>query len=62
MQVEIMEKFLETLNRQMVKEERNVILFLENATVRIPLHWLILVCNLSMLESFKVLNQSIERS
>ena len=41
MQVEIMEKFLETLNRQMVKEERNVILFLENATVRIPLHWLI---------------------
>ena len=41
MQVEIMEKFLETLNRQMVKEERNVILFLENATVRISLHWLI---------------------
>ena len=32
MQVEIMEKVLETLN-QMVKEERNVILFLDNATV-----------------------------
>ena len=28
-----MEKVLETLNRQMVKEERNIILFLDNATV-----------------------------
>ena len=33
MQVEIMEKVLETMNRQMVKEERNVILFLDNATL-----------------------------
>ena len=33
MQVKIMEKVLETLNRQMVKEERNIILFLDNATV-----------------------------
>ena len=32
MQVEIMKKVLETL-KQMVKEERNVILFLDNATV-----------------------------
>ena len=34
MQVENLEKVLETLNHQMVKEERNVILFLDNATVR----------------------------
>ena len=33
MQVEIMEKVLETLNCQMVKEERNVILFFDNTTV-----------------------------
>ena len=33
MQVEIMEKVLETMNRQMVKEERNVILVLDNAIV-----------------------------
>ena len=33
MQVEIIEKVLQTLNCQMVKEERNVILFLDNATV-----------------------------
>ena len=33
MQVEIMENILETLNHQMVKEGRNVILFLDNATV-----------------------------
>ena len=33
MQVEIMEKVLETMNRQMVKKERNVILFLDNATL-----------------------------
>ena len=33
MQVDIIEKVLETLNRQMVKEERNIILFLDNATV-----------------------------
>ena len=33
MQVEIMEKVLETLNRQMVKEEKNVILLLDNVTV-----------------------------
>ena len=33
MQVEIMEKVLETLNRQMVKEKRNVFLFLGKATV-----------------------------
>ena len=32
MQVEIMEKFLDTLNFQMRKERRNVILFLDNAT------------------------------
>ena len=31
-QVEIMEKVLETLNRQMMEEERNVILFLNSAT------------------------------
>ena len=35
MQVENLEKVLETLNRQMVKEERNVILFLDNATVHL---------------------------
>ena len=35
MQVEIMEKLLETLNCQMVKEERNVILLLDNATVNL---------------------------
>ena len=33
MQVDIMEKVLETLNRQMMKEERNVILLLDNFTV-----------------------------
>ena len=32
MQVEIIEKVLQTLNCQMVKEERNIILFLDNAT------------------------------
>ena len=36
MQVEIMEKILETLNRQMLKEKRNVILFLDNATFHPP--------------------------
>ena len=36
MQVEIMEKSLEMLNRQMVLENRNVILFLDNATVHPP--------------------------
>lgn len=36
MQVEIMEKILETLNNQMVKEKRKVILFLDNATVHPP--------------------------
>ena len=36
MQVEIREKILETLNRQMLKEKRNVILFLDNATVHPP--------------------------
>ena len=33
MEAEIMETVLKTLNQQMVKEERNVILFLDNATV-----------------------------
>ena len=33
MQVENMEKVLETLNRQMVKDKKNVNLFLDNATV-----------------------------
>ena len=33
MQVEIMEKVLDTLNFQMREERRNVILFLDNATV-----------------------------
>ena len=33
MQVKNVEKVLETLNRQMVKEERNAILFLDNVTV-----------------------------
>lgn len=33
MQVEIMEKILNNLNNQMVREKRNVILFLDNATV-----------------------------
>ena len=36
MQVGIMEKVLDTLNRQMIKEGRNVILFLDNATVHPP--------------------------
>ena len=36
MQVEIMEKILETLNRQMTTEKRHVILFLDNATVHPP--------------------------
>ena len=36
MQVEIMEKILENLNNQMVKEKRKVILFLDNATVHPP--------------------------
>ena len=36
MQVEIMEKILETLNNQMVKEKRKVILFLDNATIHPP--------------------------
>ena len=70
MQVEIIENVLETLNRQMVKEERNTILFFDNVTVHptslvdkfsnIKLVFLPeiphLVCNLSMLESFKVSN------
>ena len=33
MEVEIMEKVMETLNRQMVKDEGNNFLFLDNATV-----------------------------
>ena len=33
MEAKIMETVLETLNSQMAKEERNVILFLDNATV-----------------------------
>ena len=33
MQIEIMEKILETLKYEMVNQERNVILFLDNATV-----------------------------
>lgn len=36
MQVEIMEKILENLNNQMIKEKRKVILFLDNATVHPP--------------------------
>ena len=36
MQVEIMEKILTTLNNQMIKEKRNVVLFLDNATVHPP--------------------------
>lgn len=36
MQVEIMEKILATLNNQMIKEKRNVVLFLDNATVHPP--------------------------
>ena len=35
-QVEIMEKILATLNNQMIKEKRNVVLFLDNATVHPP--------------------------
>ena len=74
MQVEIMENVLETLNRQMLQEERNVILFLDNATVHptslvdkfSKIKVVFLPKNttscLQMLESFKVSNQSIERS
>ena len=36
MQVEIMENVLETLNRQMIRAGRNVILFLDNVTVHPP--------------------------
>ena len=36
MQVEIMEKILENLNNQMMKEKRKVVLFLDNATVHPP--------------------------
>jgi len=36
MQVEIMEKIIENLNNQMIKEKRKVILFLDNATVHPP--------------------------
>lgn len=36
MQVEIMEKILTTLNNQMIKEKRNVVLFLDNAKVHPP--------------------------
>ena len=38
MEAKIMETVLETLNSQMAKEERNVILFLDNATVH-PTSW-----------------------
>ena len=74
MQVEIMEKVLETLNHQMLQEESNVILFLDNATVHrtslvdkfSKIKVVFLPKNttscLQMLESFKVSNQSIERS
>ena len=41
MQIEIMAEVLETLNRQMVTEDRNVILFLDNVTLFIALRWLI---------------------
>ena len=37
MKVEIMEKILEDLNRQMINQKKKVILFLDNATVNPPL-------------------------
>ena len=36
MQVHIMENFLDTLNCQLVREERKVMLLLDNATVHLP--------------------------
>ena len=71
MQVEIMEKVLETLNRQMVKEEKHVILLLDNVTVH-PTSLVDKFRNIkvaflpknttSRLQPLKVSNQSIERS